>query len=381
MRLVGTVLVLLVPSMGAEPVPVRDEPEPEAAAAQIARLTAELKRLGEWEDHYEIIDNAMEGLWSQNQWTSEADIFARETIAEVAKIPPWEFDRRIDKLVERIADRYELSAPQAARVKSMVYRESFGLIWNNAPVLFQQTREYVGQRLRGEPITPEQVAQWVEDSESLMTDWEQRRERLVEGVSGAVDERHRELFEQDVQSLRRREQAVEKLRETWARGEWKPEDWGLQNDPIQQRGAVAAGVSGPGFSPIERAAMQRLGQRPAVYYDWDPSTWEDYVRSFIALYQLDPGQVTAAESILAELLARAADYVRAHHAELVEVPRAQRGTDERYAEVRGLFEELRTRLLRIPREAQIQAVRGKQPATGRTEKGFSVQQRGGLRLG
>lgn len=363
MRLVGIVLVLIAPLMGAEPTTSPNEPDPEAAAAQVARLTAELKRLGEWEDNYEIIDNAIEVLWSQNQWTSEADLFARETLSEVAKIPPWEFDRRIDKLVERVADRYELSEANAARVKSMVYRESFGLIWNNAPVLFQQTREYVGQRLRGEPITPEQVAQWVEESESLMADWDQRRDRLVEGLSSAVDERHRELFEQDMQSLRRREGAVQKLRETWARGEWKPEDWGLQNDPIQRGGAVAAGVSGPGFSPIERAAMQRLGQRPAVYYDWDPSTWEAYVRSFIALYQLDPGQITAAESILAELLARAADYVRAHHPELAEVPRGQRGTDERYAEVRALFEELRTRLLRIPREAQIRAVRGRQPTT------------------
>jgi hypothetical protein len=363
MRLVGTVLVLLAPSMGAEPVPVRDEPDPEAAAAQVARLTAELKRLGEWEDHYEIIENAIDGLWSQNQWTSEADLFARETISEVAKIPPWEFDRRIDKLVERVAERYDLSEANTARVKSMVYRESFGLIWNNAPVLFQQTREYVGQRLRGEPITPEEVARWVEESESLTEDWDQRRERLVEGLRSAVDEHHRDLFEQDLQSLRRREEAVEKLRETWARGEWKPEDWGLQNDPIQQGRAAAAGVSGPGFTPIERAAMQRSGQRPNVYYDWDPATWEAYVRTFITLYQLDPGQVTAAESILAELLGRAADYVRAHHAELTEVPRAQRGTDERYAEVRELFEELRTRLLRIPREAQIQAVKAQQPAT------------------
>jgi hypothetical protein len=48
--------------------------------------------------------------------------------------------------------------------------------------------------------------------------------------------------------------------------------------------------------------------------------------------------------------------MKANAIELADVPREQRGTHERYAYIRDLFEELKTRLARIPRHAQRRAV-------------------------
>ena len=346
-------------AFGAEPAQAEQQPDDNSAVAEVSRLTGELKKLGEWEAQYQIIEHAMDGLWSRNNWTDETDTFARETLREVAKIPPWEFDRRIDKLVERAGDRYAVQPGDRARFKSQVYREAFGFIWNNAPVLLDQTKEYVDMRLSGEAFTPEVVAEWTAESDPLLVDWLERNDRLLEALGEVVGEGKQDLFEKDVERFRVRIKTVQEIRESWAEGGWKPEDWGLENDPIQLKG-VPGQEYGPGFSAEERAALLRLKVRPRRHFEYDPSTWEAYVRNFIALYDLDAGQATAAESILAELLARATDHLTANFVELAEVPRQYRQTHERYAVLRSMFEELRVRLARIPTDAQKRAVAGQQ---------------------
>jgi hypothetical protein len=246
-----------------------------------------------------------------------------------------------------------MSTREAASLKSAMYREALGFMWNNAPVLFRQVREYVDKRVRGEPFSAEQVAKWIQESEPLMEDWKERHDRLVEAIRPLVDEQHRELLERDLERFDRRMERFEALRESWSKGNWKPEQWGLDDDPIQNQG-LGEGLSG--FTPIERAAMLRRGRLPAKHWDYDPSTWERYVRAFIALYDLDAGQIDAAESILAELLARAADYMWSHRVALADIPRDQRSTHERFRPLRDMFAELKTRLARIPRDAQRRAV-------------------------
>jgi len=353
LHVVGLVVAVVAQGAGRPPERQRQPPDEESAVAQINRLTGELKRLGEWEAQYEIIDRAMDGLWSRNQWNSEADLYAREMIDEVARIPPWEFDRRMDTLARRIGDRYGLSPQQQDGFKSRMYRETFGLIWNHAPVLLGQMKEYVDLRVRGEPLTPEKVARWTRESGDLMADWRQRSDRLVESLGREVDDRHRARFEEDVRAFQRRMAAVEQMRSSWAEGGWKPEDWGLEYDPVQLEAELQA--QAPGFSPAERAAAERLRRPIRPHAAHDPATWEDYVRGFIALYALDAGQVAAAESILVEVLARAVDYLRYHAVELARVPRHERDAHEQYAPLRALFEELKARLAGIPTEAQKRA--------------------------
>ncbi len=353
-------LVLAMLAVAQTPPPEQELPArriPETNPGHQAQLlTAELQKLGDWEPQHEFIDAAVENLWSENEWTSESDLFARETLTEVAKIPPWELNRRLETIVERVSDRYDMPADKRDAFRSSIYRETFGFMLKNAPLLLEHTQEYVGMRVRGEPFTAEAIAEWTQESESLMEDWLSRSERMIETFEASIPEEHRGLLERDLESYHRRVDAIQDMRESWANGGWKPEHWGLQNDPIQLKAALSAAEATPGFSDAERAALDRTGMVPKVHFAYDPSTWEAYVRNFIALYALDPGQTTAAESILVELLTRATDHLKANMSELAVVPRVERQRHEHFAVIRGMFEELKRRLARIPTAAQKRAV-------------------------
>lgn len=360
MRIAGTLLGLCMGLSwaahgqgGAPPEGVagREESDEAEVVAQIDQLTADFKKLGDWEAQYRIIDRAMEHAWSRNGWDSESDLYARQMIREIARIPPWEFDRRMDKMVEQVGDRYALGPPQRAKFRAALYREVFGFVWANGPTLVNQSRQYVGMRLRGEPFTPETVAQWVGESEELVEEFRRRAARIVEQFEGSIDQRHGALFERDLESFNRRMAYTQELREAWAQGGWKPEHWGLDNDPIQL-GTGQATRPASKFSAAQQAAMERLGIKAAAHWDYGPSTWEAYVRGFIALYQLDASQRTTAESILVEVLGRAMAYMRPRARELLEIGVSERATHEAFAPIRSLFGELKSRLDRIPTTAQ-----------------------------
>ena len=105
----------------------------------------------------------------------------------------------------------------------------------------------------------------------------------------------------------------------------------------------------PGLEALQAAASNTL------------LPWEAYVAEFIRVYDLDDAQQTTARSILTELQARRDQY-RQDHQEQFEVLRNTEDPKERsriFAElsppIREMFEELKTRLDRIPRPAQQQA--------------------------
>ncbi len=175
------------PGLAAQPGAADEQPDDQAVAAEIGRLTAEFKKLGDWESQFRIIDRAINNMWSSNNWDSEPDIYARDTIREVARIPPWEFDQRIDRLTQRLAERYELPPARRAQLKAMIYRESFGFLWSNSGVLFDQIRQTVGARVEHRPFTPEQVAEWMRQGEPLTEDLDRRMSRMVREVEGMIE--------------------------------------------------------------------------------------------------------------------------------------------------------------------------------------------------
>jgi hypothetical protein len=98
--------------------------------------------------------------------------------------------------------------------------------------------------------------------------------------------------------------------------------------------------------------MERLGVKAAAHWDHDPSTWEAYVRGFVALYQLDASQRATAESILVEVLGRAMAYMRTRLRALLQIGVSERANHEAFVPIRSLFGELKSRLARIPTTAQ-----------------------------
>jgi len=327
----------------AEQAPASPDPE----AAPLDQLTTEFKKLGDWEEQYRIIDRSMQSVWARNGWNSESDRYALDTLREVARIPPWEFTRRLDTLADRTAERYGLPPNETARLKARLYGEAFGFVWNNAGVLIRQTRESIEARVRGEPYTPDQIARWTEESDPLMEDMRRRVEGLGEDFAGSIDEEHRHLYEADMESFDHRMKTLDGLRESWAQGKWKAEDWGLEEDPIQN-GALRPAE---GKQPASAPAAPPEG-RDRVPDAGDPSTWATYVRQFVRKYHLDPGQTKAAESILVELTDRANSYMRANAVNSAKPSAAGPPDHDILAPVPAMFAELKARLERIPTATQ-----------------------------
>jgi hypothetical protein len=348
MKRMGRTLILVAalgsvwPAM-AQPEP-KEPPDEQDVLSGLDRLGKEFEKLGTWEEQVPELTRAVEDVWARAGWNTESDLFARSVATEVAAIPPWQIDRRIDKVVERISDRYELADLARSRLKQSIYRETMGMLWDNAGELFDQAGQWIRMSANGEPVTPELVAEWTRQSEPLMEDFRRRSGTFIEEFGQTVDDRHRALFERDMASYKRRVEYFEQQRQRWAKGEWKPEDWGMKDGLLFRKRPAAARPTSRPAAGVARQAGQVL--------PYDPATWHRYVRDFVNRYELDSAQSAAAYSILAEVVQRASTYLKARAAELEQVRPEQRATHQGFAPVRSLFEELRTRLDRIPRTGQ-----------------------------
>jgi len=332
--------------------PLDDEQIAEKGLAQVAGLGAAISKMGEWEYQYPSIERAINHMWEKNNWESEPDQFARELMLEVSAIPPWEFSRRTETAIDQVAARYKMTPSQRATFQSQFYLRAGKLLFKNRAMLFKQIREVTTLRTTGKPISPDQVSQWINESDDFMAMARSEFDGMVQAVSQSFTPEQKQLLEKDMQSYRQRVKATNELREAWRRGEWSAEDWGLDNDPIQT-----------GTNPVERARhvqilrasanrahRQRLAE--SYYLPSDESTWERYVRRFITQYQLNEGQAESCLSILREMKLRARAYSIAHGDELESIPKTARPYSPAFERIRELFNELKRRLDTIPTDHQ-----------------------------
>ncbi len=314
------------------------------------QVERDVRRLGDWSQQSAIIRDAVRKVWQRSGWTDETDAYALKVAEEVSAIPPWDFPARMDKFTGLLAERYQLNDEQKSRVTSLFYQESFGFFLKNAKVVIDQAREVVGARVRQEPFTPEQVARWARDGAPLMADGRARIERIADLMRQDLSPAQREILQRDFAGFERRFRDMEKMRTEWADGRWRPEDWGLEADPIQSGQAAPAPTDQPAKSG--RTPGPRGLSGPTRLLPHDETTWVIYVRDFSQRYRLDSAQRTAADSILTELVERAAQFRRDHANEIARVPMPARTYDPALAPIRRVFEELKARLDPIPTGAQ-----------------------------
>ncbi len=331
--------------------PVKADPEQTVQAMRkVYQLGQEVRRLGDWSRQADQIESFMDDLWERNGWDSESDQFARRLNQEVARIPPWRFKSRLDKMSELVADRYDLSTRQRAQFEARLFAESVGFIAGNADTILRHAHDYVEKRLNHEALTPEDVRRWTEESDPLVVDLMARVDRIANSVSRDMTPAQRGKFHRDFESLHRQLEFVMRQRESWKRGEWDPEDWGLHNDPIQTGKMPERESENPRLTDRLDQGARRPTGKPAIAARMhrpvkpeDESTWAVYVRLFITRHDLDAGQREALRSILAELEERAAHFRARHEDELAAVPRQQRETSAAYQPLRDMFEELKRR--------------------------------------
>ncbi len=319
-------------------------PSPDTQFNNLAPLGEELRALGNWESQYAHIARAARNIWASNGWTDEADVFARDVVLDVARIPPWELTQRIERLTELVSERYAFSGDQRARFQQRVVREVAGVLLRHSGVILTQVHEVIQARSADQPFTPDQVARWTEQTEPLMADSRQRLGRFLDDLATTMTPQQRAILERDRQSIDKRLAYIDARRSDWRAGRWTPDAWGLQDDPIQKPSASMPATDPAGGAPRAKAGAKTDPELPTRWLAHDPATWAAYVRDFVTRCRANTAQREAAWSIHAETFSRAVAYQQTHVEEMRAVADASRATDPVFGPVRALFAELQTRL-------------------------------------
>lgn len=139
-----------------------------------------------------------------------------------------------------------------------------------------------------------------------------------------------------------------------------------QRRRAEGRGPDGFGRPDEGDSRDRGRDFRRRDQEPPP----DPlGPWERYVRDFIVRYKLDASQQAVAQSVLRDLLAQRKFFEENHRTDIaiaqqVEDPVIRRQRLESInAPVVRMFDELKSKLERIPTAAQRQAVEGNRPTS------------------
>ncbi|MEK7756602.1 MAG: hypothetical protein AAB385_05270, partial [Planctomycetota bacterium] len=341
----------------------REEPakpsSQEALFAQFSDLKEPLDGF-DWDEEAGRLRRAAESVWQRNGWNEESDTFAREVACEVTAIPPWDVVARLNLLTTRITERYGLTEEVASRFRTSLLGEAGRLLMRHGPVMIEKGREVLAARVRGEPYSPRQVAEWAKLLEPVLADAQVSADRLAEEIQPSLDTEHKLLLGRDRESFQKRTKYVDAMRTRWLEGKWQPPDWGLEADPIQNRAVPPSVADPPAVLPIQATNTPSPSLLPSAAplvvlpkcVPHDPRTWITYVLEFEQRLGLDAGQKSAAESIHGELVERAGDYSKTHRDELSPVPVADRATHAAYEPICAMFAELQARLDALPTTIQ-----------------------------
>lgn len=337
--------------------------------------------LGDWEEHYGYMLDAVERVFERNGWNSESDLFSLEVVREVGAIPPWNVQQRYERFLEMIGDRYLLDEEQMASLRRRLIRANIELFSRHADRIMQYLPEVIETRAAGEPFTPEQIARWTKLAEPVFQDVRGRLNALAADFIEELDPEQRELVERDMAAANRRMRDLERIAQRWKRGQWAPRDWGLEDDPIQNPGGRPLDGSGRNGATSRPAAgdAERLAESDAEAEQsgsaeksvrpgpdaTDDDPWARYVRAFIGKYHLNDEQQQRAWLIYRDATQRRALFEQRYRRELEllrgrvaaadnEQTRATlRQREDRWEdEQQRLFKLLKRRLERLPTRAQ-----------------------------
>jgi hypothetical protein len=399
-------------------------PDLEGLAHSVQRLLENIQGLQDWDAEYHSFMGALERMYEKNGWNSEPDRFSLELSRDVEAYPPWAVHQRLDAFVNILSERYFLDESQEQVLRQLFVEESSGLFQRNIGRIMSYAPEIIQTRAAGAPFTPEQVARWSQRAGPVLQDLRQTFGRAAQRFEHSLDEQQRDLLRTDMEAGERRITGVLRdLNERWAKGDWDAADWGMDDDPIQlgmrQRdagaptdasepatatrdGSAAASTSdGDGAAATDRnappasatdappargasgdrpdARRARADAGPVLAAPDDP--WAPYVREFIARYRLKQGQQEAAWRIHRSAAERRDQLLHRYQQRNGEPgsaspssaspdsPGAARNpqlvlTPEQADSVARVFDQLRSRLERLPTRAQRAAAEHPAPASG-----------------
>jgi hypothetical protein len=296
--------------------------------------------------HWAVAAILLTTILASSAFAQRAASVERGSIWNDARLRERVYNRTIDRYMENLSQAYELTDEQKTLLSSKLDE------------LKQRQEAY-------STSSHEEISQLNAKMGEL---WRMRQagETVDEQEIQAVGERMRELWQNapllnaqrvlgEVEKLLPAEQAAQGRRKWEADRQERIREWTERFSAYRQ----PAG-SGSGYAA---------------------GSWEQFVEAFCREFGLDEAQRATAFSVLRDVQARRDRYVTSR---ADEIEAAQQGEDFRYRRERldqvmqpisSLYEELRTRLDRIPTSAQIDAVRRRattQPAEGDTVRRGAV---------
>jgi len=332
----------------------------------LSQIIERAKGLGPWSEQARWIAAAHQAMWQRNGWTSEPDQFAMRLATAVETSPPWRLDQRLDTVVRMTSERYSLDSEQQADLRARITRQVVAFTARFAPTLIQNFELFVDLRTQGRPLDAEAVADLVRASRPVFEEFRKEIDPLMTEFENTLREEQREIFRRDRQALEKRVEFMAGRLDEWAAGRWRPEEWGMDHDPLWK---ASHGQSEPeaGAVPPQAVAAEPSNLDGVAAFE---TAWELYVRQFIERYQLDAAQQTTARAILADLQKQAAlhwEKCREEYDMLTRRPAdgstAQQLQQRRSrlaaieAPIDALYQELVRRLDALPTTAQQRAAR------------------------
>jgi hypothetical protein len=294
---------------------------------EIRRAEEDAKGLmGDWDQHYLVVDQATDNIFQQQGWTSESDQYARNLMREVGRISPWKPQERGKVFMNSLQARYTLTEDQRTTLDADIQKETMTVAMKHFKSVFPVALEIMKARSSGQPFTPEQVQRWSKAFQPVMDESIGAVDRVVGRLEKTMTEDQRKILQNDTQALHKRHQDVQKMVERWEAGQWTPTDWGLQNDPIHAGVMSQYNAAQTEKDRLVQAANAKANQSEQSIAR-DESTWEAYVRQFCEQYECTDAQRTQAGAILKSCRKEALDYLAARRDQIAKNEAAGKSAD------------------------------------------------------
>lgn len=343
-----------------------------------------------WDEQADYIQFAAERVFAVNGWDSEPDRFALDTISEVERIPPWDMQGRIDTLMARLSDRWQLTEEQAEHFEYMAMQEAMKFFSENTDTIVEIAAEVIQTRAQGEEFTEEQVARFAEKAVPLFNAGKQRFEVAKTEWLETLTPEQRELAKKDVEAADNRVKKVDKLGKDWVAGVFPQRQLALESiaaekaakaaaqqiDPATGQPTPAGGGAGktelgPDGQPVDPATAQNAAlagdQQPAEVkranaakanaQPTDP--WAAYTRDFIRRFALTSDQEQRAWLLYGQTLDRAHRLVNSRAkpgapeaSSALNEALGGKANEKQRKQLESIFDSLKSRLDRLPTRAQ-----------------------------
>ncbi|HKQ48455.1 MAG TPA: hypothetical protein VJZ71_10330 [Phycisphaerae bacterium] len=301
-----------IPLRGQEPRPL---PLPPDQLKQANEVMEAAKKIGPWESQSQVLEDATDQIFSQHNWNSEPDQFARQLMRDVGRIAPWNPHQRQEVFLNAVQERLMLTHDQRTQLDSAFRQETMTFAMRHFKDIVPIVLEVAKTRANNEPFTPEQVQEWSNRMRPMMDEGMQVIQRVASRLDKSMTAEQRELLQADLRAFVHRHDDMKKMVEKWQAGNWSPADWGLQNDPVHAGSMAEHRAREAEKNALVEAA--RSGQKPdEATAAVDESAWDKYVKWFCHAYECEERQRVQAEAILKKSKKEAITY-REHKKEAI----------------------------------------------------------------